>query len=344
MPRLSRALLTVLMIMVGPTVSLSSDCKPFIIDVLMGEPVPMDAMVDDLASVRVVFVGEIHTIDRHHAVQAEILKLLAERNAELALGLEMFGTHQQPVLDKWQKGTGGISELIKDLGPHFWTNLPDYKSLLLAARDRKIPILGLNASDSIVKKVARKGLDSLTPEERKEIPADLEKINPNHDRLLRMKLPVHRSFHGKRLDNIVLAQVLRDATMAGTAAQFLKSTEGSGRILMVVAGSGHVNYGFGVPERVEKLTGFSYRIVLPTESGELVLSEEDKRQSMEIDISHEDLKFIRRPIADYLHVIPRKEPPPSPVEDPIFSADQPKPGPSQTASARRDRNRKPPRQ
>ena len=316
MPTLPAVLFTVVLIMAGQTSSLSSDCKPFVIDLLMGEPVPMEAMVDDLASVRVVFVGEIHTIDRHHGVQTEILKLLAQRNRELALGLEMFSTDQQPALDKWQKGSGDLSELLKDLGPHYWTNLSDYRSLLLAARDLEIPILGLNAPDFLVKKVARKGLESLTPEERKEIPADLEKIDPDHDRLLRMRLPVHRSFHGKGLDNIVLAQVLRDSTMARTAAQFIKSPHGSGRNLMVVTGTGHVNYGFGVPERVERLTGFPYRIVLPTESGELVLSEEEMRQSMDVNITHEDLKFIRRPIADYLHVIPRRETPEPPDVEP----------------------------
>ncbi len=302
-------LLTVLMIMVGQTVSISSESKPFVIDLLLGEPVPMEAMVDDLSTVRAVFIGEIHTIARHHAVQTEILKLLAERNPRLALGMEMFGTHQQPALDKWQKGNGDLSDLIRDLGPHYWTNLPDYESLLFAARELGIPILGLNAPDSLVKKVARHGLDALSPDERKEIPPDVEDINPDYDRLLRMRLPVHRSFHGKGLHNIVLAQALRDATMAGTAAQFLKSPEVADRSIMVVAGSGHLNYGFGVPERLEKLAGFPYRIVLPTESGELVLSKEEERQSMHVHITHEDLKFIRKPIADYLHVIPRKPAP-----------------------------------
>jgi hypothetical protein len=73
---------------------------------------------------------------------------------------------------------------------------------------------------------------------------------------------------------------------------------------MVIAGSGHINYGFGIPERVRRRVDISFRIILPSESGELQLSEAEKRQAVDIDISHEDVKFIDRPIADYLSVLP----------------------------------------
>jgi hypothetical protein len=50
------------------------------------------------------------------------------------------------------------------------------------------------------------------------------------------------------------------------------------------------------------------RIILISESGELVLSEEEKRHAVPVDIRHEDLRFIRSPIADYLHVAPLQDP------------------------------------
>ena len=69
-----------------------ADSKPFIIDLYMGEPVPQDVMLDDLSTVRIVYVGEIHTIARHHELQAEILRGLRDRKLNLALGMEMFLT------------------------------------------------------------------------------------------------------------------------------------------------------------------------------------------------------------------------------------------------------------
>jgi len=44
-------------------------CPPIIIDVYAGEPVSEEMMMDDLAQVRVVYLGELHTISRHHELQ-----------------------------------------------------------------------------------------------------------------------------------------------------------------------------------------------------------------------------------------------------------------------------------
>jgi len=285
----------------------AADQKTMLIDMLMGEPIPMEMMVDDLSTVRIVYVGEIHTIFRHHRIQKEILGKLVERNLKPALGLEMFGVKHQPILDRWQRGRADFAHLMRDLGHEKWANIRDYESLIMYARKLKIPLLGLNAPDKLVRKLARKGVEGLTQSERRKLPDGFDRINPLNDRLLRLRLRVHRAFKDESLDRIVLAQALRDATMARAVADFLDSPKGRDRIMMVVAGSGHVNYGFGIPERVRNRNDLAFRIVLPTESGELVLSEEEKRQSIPVHISHGDLMFIRTPIADYLHVAPMKE-------------------------------------
>ncbi|MBM4326863.1 MAG: ChaN family lipoprotein [Deltaproteobacteria bacterium] len=280
--------------------------QPIIVDALMGEPVPMEEMIDDLATVRIVYIGEFHTVARHHEAQADLLKGLVERKSSLALGMEMFAESQQPVLDKWRQGPGGVDSLINELGRERWTNLADYEPVLMLAKKMRIPIRGLNADDRIVKKIAREGMEGLSDAERQQIPADVDQINPFHERLLNIRLRVHKAFHEKALTNIILAQALRDATMAHAVDRFLKSPEGQDRIMVVIAGTGHVSYGFGIPERTEKLNGLTYRIVLLSESGELVLSEKEKELAAPITITHQDLKFIRVPIADYLHILPLK--------------------------------------
>jgi uncharacterized iron-regulated protein len=283
-----------------------ADFEGTIIDVLMGEPVPIGVMVDDLATVRIVYIGELHTIARHHRVQTKIMRLMADRGLKLALGMEMFAATMQPILDKWQEGSHSVARLKMDLG-EYWTNLEDYESLLITARDLKIPIVGLNAADDLVRKVARKGLEGLSEAEKKAVPEGTNRINPLNDRLLRIKLKVHRAFKDKSLDRIVLAQALRDETMAGSLERFLDSAEGRSRIMIVVAGSGHINYGFGIPERAFRLNRLPHRIIIPSESGDLVLSEEEKRQSMPLNITHQDLRFIQSLIADYLIVTPLKK-------------------------------------
>ncbi|MCA1960144.1 MAG: ChaN family lipoprotein [Desulfomonile sp.] len=271
-----------------------------VVDVLFGEPIPLEAMLDDLATVKIIYLGEIHTITRHHRIQTELLRRLASKGVKLAFGMEMFSEEQQTALDRWQNGRAGFRELVKDLGEEKWTNLKDYQSLITTARKLGVPIVALNAPDDLVRKVARDGLNGLTESERALVPPGVTEINPQYARLLRMRLKVHKAFKHRALDNIIIAQCVRDATMARALVRFLDSAEGGSRTMLVIAGSGHMNYGFGIPERVEALRSLPHRIAILSESGELVLSEFEKKHSVPVEIRHEELRFIRAPIADYL--------------------------------------------
>ena len=291
----------------GPKASSASmSCPSIIVDLLLGEPVPIETALDDMSAVRIVYVGEIHTIARHHELQVEILRGLVQRNPKISLAMEMFTSEQQPVVDRWLSSTEPVSVLVKNLGKDSWTNLIDYSSVLTMARDLKIPVVGLNISNGIVRKVARGGFESLSEEEKSLAPPDVEPINPLYAKLLSLRLKVHRAFQGKTLDRVIFAQALRDAVMALNIRRYLDGSKTKDRQLVVIAGNGHLNYGFGIPERVKRLVDVTSRIILPSESGELQLSEAEKQQAVDIEISHEDVRFINKPIADYLSVIPIK--------------------------------------
>ena len=80
----------------------------------------------------------------------------------------------------------------------------DYSSVLTIARDLNIPVVGLNISNGIVRKVARGGLESLSEEEKPFVPPDVKPINPLYAKLLSLRLKVHRAFQGKSLDRVDL--------------------------------------------------------------------------------------------------------------------------------------------
>ncbi len=299
---LTPCILTVLLCLV--CVMASADDKSVIVDVYQGEPVHFDTMMEDLAQARIVYVGEIHTIAIHHRLQERILEALASEDGPLAVGMEMFSVDQQTTIDSWVKSRDSVDDLITQLGLEHWTNLKDYEPILLAVRKMGIPLVALNAPDYLVKKVAAHGAEHLTETERSLIPPDFQKVNPDYDRLLRLRLRVHKAFEHMPLDRIVAAQSLRDCVMADSVNKFINLDKEKSRRMLVIAGTGHLNYGFGIPERCESLNGLSYRIILPSESGRLVLSEEELRQAAPVHITHQDLKFIKAPIADYLDVIP----------------------------------------
>jgi uncharacterized iron-regulated protein len=282
-------------------------CNPLVLDVIMGEPITMDTLIEDLSSVRIVYLGELHTIKRHHQVQKDIIRALYDKHPKIALGLEMFSENQQQEVDNWMRGKGGIDDLVKALGKDHWTNLIDYEPILTTVRKLGIPVIALNAPDSLVKKLAKHGVEPLRGTDKDLISLGLDAINPIYDRILRLRLKVHRAFQEKSLDRIVAAQYLRDLTMAGNIEKFFSSSQGNDFLMVVIAGSGHLSYGLGIPEIVSRRLGLAYRIMLPSESGELELSEDELRQSVPLNITHKDLRFINSPIADYLHLIPLKE-------------------------------------
>ena len=99
--------------------------------------------------------------------------------------------------------------------------------------------------------------------------------------------------------------------MAATLADYLKSEAGTGRTAVVLCGTGHVAYGFGTAARVRRRMPDSVeRIVVMSQSGDVELSDAELAASREIEITHEQLRQIGRPIADYLYVAePKPEAP-----------------------------------
>jgi hypothetical protein len=60
------------------------------------------------------------------------------------------------------------------------------------------------------------------------------------------------------------AQVLWDESMAQSIAEYLQSEDGRDKKILVLAGTHHIQYGFGIPRRVFRRVPLSYAIVLPT--------------------------------------------------------------------------------
>ena len=104
--------------------------------------------------------------------------------------------------------------------------------------------------------------------------------------------------------SIYEAQDVWDSTMAHYVVEYLNSSEGKDKTVVVLAGSGHMVYGYGIPERVADAVDLPYRIVLPTGSGDVEFQEEWEKFIEPITLTHEDFNFIQRPIADFMFLVP----------------------------------------
>ncbi len=278
------------------------------LDLIEGEETNEVAVLTDLATAGVIYVGEAHTIDRHHAIQLHLFQSLAARGVSLALCLEQLEARDQPALDRFNRGELSFDEFATEITwAKKWKNFADYRALCEFAQQNGIPVRALNAPSATIRAVSRGGgLDKLPADQRALLADEIVTDDPVYERLMNQTLAVHMAMDPAKLRPVFEAQVSRDETMAANiiAARHTDATNGL-RTAFVIIGSGHVRYGLGTADRVRRREpGIAERIVLMTESGQLVLTESDKAASREITISHADLRTIGRPPGDYLLVLP----------------------------------------
>jgi len=275
------------------------------VDPFRGEPIDYADVIDDLAAVDVVYLGEAHSVERHHAMQESILRDLGAKKRPIVLGLEQLERYQQPHLDRFNRGEIDFAELAKlTQWAERWHDYQQYRGIVEAARELDIPVLALNARAETIRKVFRSGgVEKLDDDARAELPESLVMDDPPYERLLRLQLMVHMAASQEMLKAMCQAQMCRDEAMADALCAYLQTDAGKGRMAVVLCGTGHIAYGHGTPSRVRRrLPNITDRVVVLSQSGDVEFSAAMKKASRDIEITHEQLRETGRPIGDYLHV------------------------------------------
>ena len=293
----------------------------FWLNLISGDEVPQAEVVSDLATAGVIYVGETHTIRRHHALQLSLFQELFTRGVPLVLCMEQLEARDQPTIDRYNRREIDFVTLAQEMEwAKKWGNYPDYRALVEFAQQHRIPIRGLNAPADLIRTVNRGGgLANLPPEQRAQLPDNIVTDDPDYERLMNLQLAIHMAVDPAKLRPLFEAQVARDEAMAANivAARRETGTDGSPRTAFVVLGAGHMRYGLGTAARVRlREPGITERLVLATESGQLTLSAAEQAGSREITISHADLRALGRPPGDYLRVLPLSATPRLPAGHP----------------------------
>jgi len=209
---------------------------------------------------KIIYIGEQHDQFAHHDTQLKIIKGLHAKNKKIAIGMEMFQRPFQGVIDDYISGKISEREFLKKTEYFqrwaFEYNL--YKPILDFATDEKIPVIALNVRREIVNKVSRGGLGSLSDEEKKEIPEQMDFSDNEYRNRLMNIFKLHRD--SKDFDFFFQSQVLWDEIMAMSIDEYLKKNPDYQMI--VLAGNGHIQYGSGIPKRAFRRNGYEYAIIL----------------------------------------------------------------------------------
>jgi uncharacterized iron-regulated protein len=217
-------------------------------------------ILQELVKAKVVYLGETHDRPEDQKAQLEILQALHQQNPKIVIAMEMFQRPFQNVLDQYLAGKITEAQLLEQSEYEKRWGFPweNYAPLLRFAKVNQLPVLALNTPTEVTRKVARSGLESLTTDERQYIPPFSEIRTDNADyRKMAQEIyeQHHQSAHGNSssFERFFTAQVLWDETMAEKIAQFLKANPDSQ--VVVLAGKGHIVYGYGIPSRVARRLG-----------------------------------------------------------------------------------------
>ncbi len=246
------------------TFSLSAHAQKISSPIKNGDLSPQE-VIQDLAQANVVYLGETHDSSADHKAQLDIIQQLYQKDPKLAIGMEMFQRPYQPFIEGYLQGKLTEEELQKESEYEKRWGFPweNYAPILRFAKDKQIPVLALNTPTEVTRKVSRKGLKSLKTADKKFIPP-LSEIRTDNAKYQKSLKAVYEDFHehqkGKTkkskpkdpqaFEHFFQAQVLWDETMAAVVAQFLRNNPDS--YVVVLAGQGHIAYGYGIPSRVAR--------------------------------------------------------------------------------------------
>ncbi len=237
-----------------------------------GEPLSPAAFAADIARADYILVGEEHPNPCDHLAQAGLIRRLAASGVRPAVGLEMVPADRQDVLDAFNAGKLAVADLPAALSWKTTWGYPFalYAPIFEAAREYGLPVFALNAPAGLARKAGRVGLENLPPAERATLPGAVVAPDPAQVEELRELFSSHAAMREKaatkaaeakgkpkktpapdfgrdRFADFTTVQALWDTQMAARAVLARALT---GRPVVVVAGGGHVERGWGIAKRL----------------------------------------------------------------------------------------------
>jgi uncharacterized iron-regulated protein len=214
-------------------------------------------MIEALRQKNIVLIGETHTNQLHHDVQYEIIKGLVESGKPVVLALEMFNPNQNEQLAAWSSGRTDPNTFLEqtDFLTTWSHNYRYYKEIFDYVREKHIPIYGANVERKYASKIGRGGLASLTEEERGAIPK-IDTLTVEHNYFIKVAMEGMDALMPKIFNNMYQAQSLWDAAMGEGAIKAAKLHPEA--TVVVLAGSGHVDYNLGIGRIIKDRSDLSF--------------------------------------------------------------------------------------
>ena len=228
-----------------------------------------------------ILMGESHTNPCDHTVQARLIEALAQSGHQFSIGLEMLPVTTQTVLDEFNARRIAAADLGEAVNWEKIWGYPYalYKPIFELAEKFDLPVIGLNIPRQTLVTFRDKGNEALSEADRNALPRRIIPASPAQKAALEMQVGLHQSMRtatapgsdakdapkdakvskampGKApsmsamAEKFYLVQALWDSIMAEQALAY----EGRlNRPMLILAGSGHVEHGWGIEYRLRTL-------------------------------------------------------------------------------------------
>ncbi len=170
--------------------------------------------------------------------------------------MEMFQRPYQKVLDRFVAGAINEEAFLEDCDYHkrWGFDWGLYRPIVEFCRRNKIPLAALNVADELRKQVRRGGYDKLNADVKQQLGSIDFQVKEHRaywfDKL--GKMHGHGEMSKESKESFYQIMTIWDEYMADSAAKFQRSPKL--RRMVVLAGSGHIDRRFGIPDRAVKRT------------------------------------------------------------------------------------------
>lgn len=241
------------------------DLSQPILDLNRDQQTMMSEVIPELKKNRIILVGEHHSQKAHHMVQLMVIQALYQSGANVAIGLEMFRHDSQNALDRWIAGEMAENEFERTYYDNWNFPYSAYRPIFKYAKEKKIPLVGLNLPRKITRQVSRRGFQSLSKKEKGELSEVACRVDEAYMKYIRKAYGGHA--HGNlNFTYFCEAQLVWDNAMAINTLDYLSANPDT--VVVVLTGTGHAQKA-AIPRQIRSRSPMPYAVILPEVPGML---------------------------------------------------------------------------
>lgn len=242
-----------------------------------GEKANLSDFVEQVVPGTIVLLGEQHVTVTHSGQHMEVLQALRAKGLKVSVGMEFVAYPFQQACDDWRMGLLNDEQFLTAVewgktGFEFYDRQMLFPEYSLGER-----LIALNAPRKLTSRIAKVGVNGLTPEELSLLPPDFTIGNEKY--FERFKRSIGHLPDPTKAANYFAAQSAWDDTMAWKAVDFMKTHPD--QVLVIIVGEFHVQYGGGLPDRLaERIDLEQHRLISLSQVNLFGLDDEEAQRAL----------------------------------------------------------------